>query len=453
MRVASRPAPTGPEGRRGRGWGQPGRANGRGRFSARVTLLPLLLSTLTAQDKLTLREAEDIALKNHPRVSVSLLNQLAANQVVLEVRSARLPTFFGSVTGAGALSNSRLAAGALNNPIIYNRLAGGVTGSQLITDFGRTSNLTESASLRARGQSETVKATRADVVVQVDRAYFAALRAQSVSRVAQQTVSARQTSVDQVSALAQSKLKSELDLSFANVNLSEAKLLLISAQNEIRATFADLSMALGYPEPHTFVLTDEPLPPALDPDPSALGASALTARPDLAQLRLEAEAAKKFAEAERDLSRPTLAALGSVGYIPTHASQLPDRYGAAGVNLNIPIFNGRLFAARRTEADLRAQAVQQQIKDLQNRIRRDVEVAWLNATTAHQRMAVTAELLEQATKSLDLAQARYDLGLSSIVELSQAQLNKTSAEIAGASARYEYQIQRSVLNYQIGVVR
>jgi outer membrane protein len=417
--------------------------------------LALPMCVLYAQDvqKLTLREAEEIAMKNNPRVSISLLNQLAANQVAIETRAARLPAFFGSVTGAGALSNSRIAAGALNNPVIYDRLAAGFTGSQLITDFGRTASLSESATLRAKAQGELVKATRAEILVQVDRAYFAALRAQSITRVAQQTVSARQASVEQVSALTQSKLKSELDLSFANVNLSEAKLLLIGAQNEIRATFADLSMALGFPAPRTFVLAEEPVPTALDPDPSLLGSAALSARPDLSQLHIESEAARRFAEAERDLSRPTVAALGAVGYLPTHVSQLPDRYGAIGVNVNIPIFNGRLFSARRTEADLRAQAVQQQVKDLENRIRRDVEVAWLNANTAGQRMTVTAELLEQAAKALDLAQARYDLGLSSIVELSQAQLNKTSAEIATASARYEYQIQRSVLNYHIGAAR
>jgi outer membrane protein len=61
--------------------------------------------------------------------------------------------------------------------------------------------------------------------------------------------------------------------------------------------------------------------------------------------------------------------------------------------------------------------------------------------------------LDQATQALDLAQTRYDLGLSSIVELSQAQLNKTSAEIASASAKYDYQLQRAVLDYQIGALR
>ena len=84
---------------------------------------------------------------------------------------------------------------------------------------------------------------------------------------------------------------------------------------------------------------------------------------------------------------------------------------------------------------------------------RDVQVAWLNASTAFERLAVTAELLTEATMALDLAQTRYDLGLSSIVELTQAQLNKTSAEIASAGAKYEYGLQSVVLAYQDGTVR
>ncbi|MBI3666914.1 MAG: TolC family protein [Acidobacteria bacterium] len=129
------------------------------------------------------------------------------------------------------------------------------------------------------------------------------------------------------------------------------------------------------------------------------------------------------------------------------------RYSAAGINVNIPVFNGHLFSARRAEADLRAQAAQQEVRDLENRIARDVRVAWLNADTAFRRLAVTAELLNQASQALDLAQARYDLGLGSIVELSQAQLNKTAAEIANAGAKYEYQIQHAVLDYQTGRLR
>lgn len=402
---------------------------------------------------LTLPEAEALAIKNHPDVSAALLRAAAANQITIETRSAALPTLYGSVTGAGALANSRIAAGNLNNPVIYNRFASGITMGQLITDFGRTSNLTESSRLRAQAQQDDAQATRADIVLQVDRAYYSALRSQTVAVVAEQTVAARQTVADQVSALARSNLKSGLDESFANVNLAESKLLLINAHNEVKAAFADLSIAVGYRDWRTFQLSDPAAPGALPADPTPLVNQAIQNRPELAALRAEYNGALKFAQAERALQYPSVSALASVGVIPGHEETLHGRYGAAGINMNIPVFNGRLFSARRTEAELRAQAAEQTLRGRENRVARDVQVAWLNASTAFERLAVTAELLTEATMALDLAQTRYDLGLSSIVELTQAQLNKTSAEIASAGAKYEYGLQSVVLAYQDGTVR
>jgi outer membrane protein len=119
----------------------------------------------------------------------------------------------------------------------------------------------------------------------------------------------------------------------------------------------------------------------------------------------------------------------------------------------VPIFNGHLFSARQGEAELRAQAQAQALRSLENRIAHDVTTAVLNAGTAFERIGLTDQLVQQATLSLDLAQARYNLGLSSIVELSQAQLNLTAAQIAGSSAKFDYQLQRAVLDYQMGVVR
>ena len=121
-------------------------------------------------------------------------------------------------TGAGAMDGTRIAAGGLNNPTILDRFAAGLAFSQLLTDFGRTGALTESASLTAASRAHDTDARKADVLLQVDRAYFNALRAQAVLKVAEQTVAARQLAVDQVTALADSHLKSGLDVSFAPVN-------------------------------------------------------------------------------------------------------------------------------------------------------------------------------------------------------------------------------------------
>jgi outer membrane protein len=405
------------------------------------------------QQPLTLSEAEQIALKSHPALQSSRFSAEAAQQVITETRAAELPTIFGSITGAGALNGSRLAAGALNNPIIYDRLASGITASQLLTDFGRTKNLIESSKLHAQAANRNAEATQEQVILVVQRTYFAVERAQAVLRVASQTVAARQLVADQVKALAESKLKSQLDLSFANVNLAGAKLDLADAQNNLQSALADLSNALGFPSSQTFQLAEEPLPSDVPKDLNNLIDTAIRQRPELASLRAEQGAAEHFAVAERDLNRPTISALASVGFVPTGQAALRDRYGAAGVNVNIPIFNGRLFHARQTEAELRAQAVAQNVKELENRVARDVRVAYLNAVNAYERLGLTAQLLDQAKLGLDLAQARYNLGLGSIVELSQAQLNETSAEIASTAAKYDYQTQRAVLAYQAASIR
>ena len=139
--------------------------------------------------------------------------------------------------------------------------------------------------------------------------------------------------------------------------------------------------------------------------------------------------------------------------VPAGESQIPGRYGAAGVNVSIPIFNGGLFKARQSEAEFKAQAAAKNVDDLQNRVMRDVRVAYLNAQTAFERVGLTDQLLQQARLSLDLSQARYNLGLSSIIELSQAQLNLTTAQIASASARFDYAAQSSLVEFQIGALR
>ncbi|MGA8539369.1 MAG: TolC family protein, partial [Terriglobales bacterium] len=119
-------------------------------------------------------------------------------------------------------------------------------------------------------------------------------------------------------------------------------------------------------------------------------------------------------------------------------------------SVTIPIFNGFEYSARAREADLRANAAQEQVRNQRANIARDVRSAVLNAQTAFQRIGVTQELLNQANNAMELAQARYKVGLSGIVDLTQAQLVQTEAEIGLASARYQYQTALAVVRYQTG---
>jgi outer membrane protein len=425
-------------------------------MNARVVFVVAILaaaSTANAQTRLTLKDAEERALAGHPAVLAAQAAVQAAQEIVREAKSPYWPTLFGSITGAVAPENTRITAGALNNPSIFDRFALGVTAAQLVTDFGRTSDLVQTQKLRAGAQAQDLTATRANVLLGVDRAYFDAQRAQAVLRVAQQTVDTRQVVVDQVSALAQSGLRSGLDLSFARVNLSQAQLLRVQAEGDAQGAFAALNTAMGAPPTSTYSLVEEPLEPPTSDDASTVIVQALRDRPDVAAERLAAQAASKFVLAERALSFPTIAAVGTAGVTPYRDQVLNDHYSAAGFNVNVPVFTGGLYSSRRGEAMYRAQIADEARQDLENRVARDVTMAWVQVRSGYQRVDLTDQLLTQARDALDLAQQRYNMGLSSIVELTQAQLNETEAEIAQATARYDYQAKLSALRFQTGQLR
>ncbi len=399
--------------------------------------------------RLTVKDAEALALKNNPAISVARLNALASRQVTREVSSNLWPQAYGNLTAVDARENSRITAGMLNNPSVYPRAAGGATVSQLITDFGHTTNLVASARLQARADEQNAVATKQDILLAVDQAFYNALQTHAVLQVAEQTVASRQLLADQVSALTKSKLRSDLDLSFANVNLAQAKLLFLDALNNDKASMAILSAILGYPTLEAFELVNdtEPLaPPPADVD--TLIADAFAKRPEILALEFQSESEEKLHRAEHDQMYPAISALGAFGDSPVRDDVIYGPYAAVGVNVEIPLFTGFLFSAKSREADLRTQATRQRLMDLRNRISRDVRTSWLAASTAFDRVNVSEQLLAQANLALDLAQTRYKLGLSSIVELSQAQLQQTQAEIGNAQAGYEYRLTLAVLRYQ-----
>jgi len=302
-----------------------------------------------------------------------------------------------------------------------------------------------------------LQATRYGVVLAVNRAYYNVLHAQALVKVAQQTVAVRQLLADQVTSLANNKLRSQLDVSFADVNVSQANLLLLRAQSAVDEAYAELARAMGSDQPVQYQLSDEPLPPSPPAKPDDLIAQAYTNRPELSSLRLSRESAEKFYEAEKDLSRPTVNLVAVAGVIPyinaEGTTPIPHEYEGAAVNVSIPILNGHLFGARREAARYRAQEAEQHLRDQQERVARDVRVSWAGAMTAFQRIDVTAQFLRQASLGVQLAQGRYDLGLASIIELTQAQLNQTQAEIENLSAKYDYESQFATLQYTIGNLR
>ena len=265
---------------------------------------------------------------------------------------------------------------------------------------------------------------------------------------------ARQSVQDLTQALTRSALKSDLDLSIASADLSQSQLLQLDAENAVQSARATLAALLAAAPATVYYAVDAPgNPPPPPTDAAALTREAEVQRPDLKALQLNAEAEKKLARAQALQALPTITAqaVGGVTPVRPDGGVFPENwYGAANVNLNVPLFTGFRITAQSREAALRSQAAQKQASDLSDNIARDVQVATLTAQTAFQRIGVTGAFQKQAARALSLAKTRYQLGLSSIVELSQAQLQSTQAAVAAVDAKFDYLLALRALDYARG---
>jgi outer membrane protein len=403
---------------------------------------------------MTLNDAETAALANQPRMLAAQLRARAYAERIREARSGFLPTVGFNATGVRvADTGTSTAAGNITTSSVSDRFAYGGSLSQLVTDFGRTSALVGSARSTAEAQSDLATLTHAQVRLNVREAYYQVLAAEAVLRAAQAAQANRQLVARQLSTLAQSELRSTLDVNFVNVLESEAELAVVRAQSTVAQQRTRLATAMGLQQPVTAALSDViPSSEALPATPDDLLQQAKTQRADLSAAQAQQHAAQEFASSEKRLSYPTLNVLAAAGEVPYHDHTLHDDYAAAGFNLNIPIFNGGLYSARRAEADLEANARTRDVQQLQLEVGEQVRDAWYQADEAYRSLDVTARLVAQSKEALRLAQDRYDAGLGSIVELNEAQLNETSAEITAAGATYTYLARRAELDFAAGLL-
>ncbi len=405
---------------------------------------------------ITRSEAETLALKNNPRITASTLLALAAGQVTRQTRSNELPQIYGQITAEKAEDDSRIGAGSLTSSHLFTHAGGGGTFSQLLTDFGHTRDLVATNKLQQKSQDKTTLATQQDVLIATDAAFYRLLNAQSLLQVAVATVAARNDVQRLTSALTNSALRSTLDLNIAAADVSQSQLLELDAENAVASASTTLTEVLAAPPDTVYAAVEDstaaPPPPPAPDSSTALNADAQKQRPDLQALKLNAQAYGEFARAQQLQHLPTITALATGGLTPVAPDNIfvPKWYAAGGINLSIPFFTGFRIDAQAAEARLRQKATEKQAQELSDTIARDVHVAVLNAQTAFRRIAVADQFRNQATQALALAQTRYKLGLSSIVELSQAQLQSTQAAVTAVNARYDYLLALRSLDYARG---
>jgi outer membrane protein len=428
----------------------------RSALSALALLVGLTTSAVSADadvSALTLDQAQALAVANHPLLQEQRFNAEAALQQIVAARSAYYPQVSAFADRVFAANNTRIAANpGITDPTVIDHGSTGVGVGQLITDFGKTDDTVDRAKLLAKSQEAQTEETKQAVLLDVTRAYFDVLRAQSMLRVSQKNLEDRETILKRVTAMEAARLRSELDVDLARQVVDQANLFNLSADGDRDAAMARLAQALGERTVHNYILADAG--PEVDPPPDvdSLVGQMLSGSPELAARAAARDAAYKNADAAEDAGLPAVTAQGYAGYSPiaNPSQHLRDSYFAGGISISIPLFTGGLLEANQREAKAQAMAADRAVTDTENRLVSNVRSAYASVRTAYDRIAVTDHLVHTARQSLKLMQTGFELGRNSIVDLSQAELQATEAEISHADARYSYLSKLAALKFIVG---
>jgi outer membrane protein len=431
-------------------------------------------STSTAKltsDALRLDDAIRIGIERHPFIERSGYALLLAKALTKQTRGERYPWAEASVAGtAGSLrivtTDGKIVhdrgghgfdpGGALAKHN-QNMLTGGLMLNQLITDFGYTAHrILANEANEAAGEKE-ISTNKALVILNVQKAYLDCLLRRNLVTIAAETVKQRQAVRDQVQALYKHQLKSKLDLDLVLVEVSNAELSLIKAQNDLKQSFAELNNAMGIDGADRYEL--EPIPIQVTPGPEveALVATGLNDRPELLGNRDRLVASTELLTAVKALNFGSLTAVGSIGitkYGDVHDGGIPSDgvapFWGIGATMKVPLFTGFRIQNQIKEAGHRKGETEEELQSLANEIVLQIVRAYLTRTTNAEQISLEQERVTFAKEALLLAKERYRLGLSPIVEVVRATALLFESESRLAEARYIYKTSESVVAYATG---
>ncbi len=404
---------------------------------------------------LNLKQAIQIALEKHPLLETAKHTLQAAEARTDQARAPFYPQVGASaIETSGALRANALLrpSGSLIQPN-QDKFIGGLSASQLLYDFGQTAYRVAANRLTARALGDDFLTQKANVIFNVQHAYYEGLKRKRLVQIAEDTARERGVIKQQVESLYRQQLKSKLDVDLVQVELSKAEVDLIRAKNDLRASYATLNNAMGVEGPEEYTLEDLPVTIAGTRPLDSLLAVGQEKRPELLAAREHIRAAEQRIKAANSQNFPIIQAVGSAGDAEQFSGRPSPHEGGwwgAGVVVTVPVFTGFLIQNQVREAVEQYQEAQSSARTSEQATKLQVTEAFLNVQTFAQQIHAIEVLVTQTREALQLAQERYRLGLSSIVEVTQGEVEVTSAETSLAEAQYDYKTAEATLAYAVG---
>ncbi len=421
---------------------------------------------LPAGSQLTLKQAIEIALRDHPLVAEATAQTGAAEEQVSAARSYLGPQLYGvseylrsTDNGIGNTSyynpdgvlprmtgrNHDLpSADFSQSSNTSNNYTGGLALSQYLLDFGRRRGFVAERRFEAAAAGEQQALVNLDLIFEVSQRYFNVLETKQLVRVYQKAVEERRFHLHEAQVKANMGLRPQLDVYITQAELQRAQLHLVDASNseEDAVVAFDNSLGLGGRTPN-YQLVDVLSYSKITDQLPALAKDAFKFRPDMKALEDQARAMGAQVEQFRSDYLPTVNAVA--GYSAMGTGLPAANNFNAGIVITWPIFNSFLTSHQVAEAKLRQKAVQSQIEDLRQRIILQVKTAYLDWQASLQRIIRAERTLAASRAELELAEKRYAAGLTDIVELEDAQRNYTADDAAYTNALYGYSLARAAI--------
>ena len=420
---------------------------------------------------LSLDEAIRTGLATHPLIERSRYRALMAKALTRQTQGERYPWLEASL--AGSIGSMRIVTtdgrtihdrgghgfdpgGALAKHN-QNMLSGGFMLNQLISDFGYTAHRILATEANEAASENEILTHKALVILNVQKAYLNCLLQKSLITIAAETVKQRQAVRDQVHALYRHQLKSKVDLDLILVEVSNAELSLIKAQNDLKQSFAALSNAMGLEGPDWYELERMSIQVTPSQAIETLAAAGLSDRPELLGNRDRLVASEELLKAVKALNFGSLSIVGSIGmtkYGEVHDGGIPPDgeapFWGFGASMKLPLFTGFRIQNQIKEAGHRKGETEEELQSLANEIVLQIVRAYLTRATNAEQITLEQERVTLSKEALLLAQERYRLGLSPIVEVVRATAVLFESESRLAEARYIYKTSESVVAYATG---
>lgn len=397
-------------------------------------------------ENLNLERCIELAFKFHPNIVAAKNNVLVSQSKIGQAQS----NYFPQVSASGGYSKIKSGSGGstLKSDNPYDQYNSSINLDQMLFDFGKTPTQVKIQKLNRDASKADLDDIIDQTVFNVKQAYYGVLQTKRSRDVALETVTQYQHHLEQAKGFFEVGIKSKFDVTKADVDLSNAKLNLIKAENNLKIAAVTLNNAMGIPDAPEYTLVDNL---TVKKQPITLQEALLTAfknRPDLISITTKKEAAKESIDLAKKGYYPVLSGNAAYNWA---AQKFPLQEGwTAGVTMTFPIFSGFLTKNQVKEAEATLNVVKANEDALKNVIQLNIRQAYLQLLQAEESITTAELAVKQATENLAIANGRYEAGISSPIEVTDAQVAYSNSKLSHIQALYDYQIALASLEKAMG---